>query len=98
VELAEAKKQIGDKQFLKGNLDSVALLNCKTKEEIAEMVNGRIRIGKPGRGIYFKYGVFSRAPGTTLETRTVHAARRGARRLLKIKDENLILHLFYFIL
>ena len=50
VELADAKRLIGERLFLKGNLDSVALLHYKTEEEVVAEVSQRLRIGKPGSG------------------------------------------------
>jgi uroporphyrinogen-III decarboxylase len=50
VELAEAKRLIGERMFLKGNLNSVALLHYKTKDEVIAEVSQRILIGKPGSG------------------------------------------------
>ncbi|MBM3127874.1 MAG: hypothetical protein FJ009_04470 [Chloroflexi bacterium] len=50
VELAEAKRRISDKLFIKGNLDSVALLAYKTKEQVIADAAARIRIGKIGGG------------------------------------------------
>lgn len=50
VELAEAKRLIGDRLFIKGNLNSVALLNYKMKNEVIAEASERIRIGKPGGG------------------------------------------------
>lgn len=50
VELAEAKRLIGDRLFIKGNLNSVALLNYKTKNEVIAEASERLRIGKPGGG------------------------------------------------
>ena len=50
VELAEAKRAIGDRLFIKGNMNSVALLDYKTKEQVIAEASERIRIGKPGGG------------------------------------------------
>lgn len=50
IELAEAKHRIGDKMFLKGNMNSVALWQYKTKEEVIAEASERIRIGMPGGG------------------------------------------------
>ena len=49
-DLAEAKTLIGDKVFIKGNMNSVALLDFTTREEVIEHASERIRIGKPGGG------------------------------------------------
>lgn len=50
VELAEAKRAVGDRLFIKGNMNSVALLDYKTKEQVIAEAGERIRIGKPGGG------------------------------------------------
>jgi len=50
VELAEAKRAVGDRLFIKGNMNSVALLDYKTKEQVIAEASERIRIGKPGGG------------------------------------------------
>jgi uroporphyrinogen-III decarboxylase len=50
VDLAAAKDMIGDRMFIKGNMDSVALLGYKTREEVIAHASERIRVGKPGGG------------------------------------------------
>ncbi|CAG0944135.1 uroporphyrinogen decarboxylase [Anaerolineae bacterium] len=50
VELAEAKRRIGDKLFIKGNLNSVALLAYETHAQVIAEATERIRIGKIGGG------------------------------------------------
>jgi uroporphyrinogen-III decarboxylase len=50
VDLAEAKKRIGAKLFIKGNLDSVALLAYETREQVITEASERIRVGKIGGG------------------------------------------------
>lgn len=50
VELAEAKRRIGDRLFIKGNMNSVALLAYQTKEQVIAEAAERIRIGMPGGG------------------------------------------------
>lgn len=62
VELAEAKRSIGDRLFIKGNLNSVALLDYATKEEVLAEASERIRTGKPGGG-YILSTACSVAPG-----------------------------------
>lgn len=49
-DLEVAKRDFGDDLFFKGNLDSVALLQYKTEQEVEEVVKERLRIGKPGAG------------------------------------------------
>jgi uroporphyrinogen decarboxylase len=50
VELADAKRLIGERLFLKGNMNSVSLLEYTTKEEVIAEASERIRVGKPGSG------------------------------------------------
>jgi uroporphyrinogen-III decarboxylase len=50
TELIEAKSSVGDKVFLKGNMNAVELLAAKTEEEVVAQASERIRIGKPGSG------------------------------------------------
>ena len=50
VELADAKRRIGNKLFIKGNMNSVALLAYQTKEQVIAEVSACIRIGKPCGG------------------------------------------------
>jgi hypothetical protein len=48
--LAEAKSLIGDKVFLKGNMNGVEILAFDTEEEVAQHATQRIQVGKPGSG------------------------------------------------
>lgn len=50
VELADAKKGVGKRLFLKGNMNSVSILEYTTKEEVVAEATERIQIGKPGSG------------------------------------------------
>lgn len=50
VELAEAKRRIGDRLFIKGNMNSVALLAYKTKDEVIAEATRCLRDGAPGGG------------------------------------------------
>ncbi len=50
VELADAKRRIGSRLFIKGNMNPVRHLECSTKEQVVAEASGRIRIGKPGGG------------------------------------------------
>jgi uroporphyrinogen-III decarboxylase len=49
-DLAVAKRDFGRRLFFKGNLNSVAILNYKTAEEVIAEATNRIEIGKPGAG------------------------------------------------
>jgi len=50
VELANAKRLIGDELFIKGNVNSVALLAYKTQEEVIAEASRCLRDGAPGGG------------------------------------------------
>jgi len=50
TELADAKARIGDKVFIKGNMNSVALLQFQSKEQVIEHATERIRLGMPDGG------------------------------------------------
>jgi len=50
VELADAKNGVGQRLFLKGNMNSVSILEYTTKEEVLAEATERIQIGKPGGG------------------------------------------------
>jgi hypothetical protein len=50
TELADAKALIGDRVFIKGNMNSVELLAFTTPEQVIEHASERIRIGMPGGG------------------------------------------------
>ncbi len=50
VELADAKNGVGQRLFLKGNMNSVAILDYTTKDEVIAEASERITIGKPGGG------------------------------------------------
>ncbi len=49
-ELADAKREFGDQLFFKGNMNSVALLQFKTREEVLAEAKRPLLIGKPGAG------------------------------------------------
>lgn len=50
VELTDAKQRIGSQAFIKGNMDSVALLKFKTEDEVRAHVLDRLQAGMPGGG------------------------------------------------
>jgi uroporphyrinogen-III decarboxylase len=50
VELADAKNGVGQRLFLKGNMNSVSILEYATKEGVIAEASERIQIGKPGGG------------------------------------------------
>jgi len=49
-DLAVAKRDFGERLFFKGNMNSVAILDYKTKQEVIAEATNRIQIGKPGAG------------------------------------------------
>ena len=66
VELADAKKRVGGKLFLKGNMDSVNVLLNATPESLEEYVKTMLRDGAPGGG-YILSSACSVAPGVKPE-------------------------------
>lgn len=50
TELADAKRRIGDRMFIKGNMNSVHLLQAATVDEVREHARERLRDGMPGGG------------------------------------------------
>jgi len=78
VELGEAKRRVGDRVFLKGNLDSVNLLLRGTDEQVARAVRACLQAGMPGGG-YILSTACSVAP-------EVPSAR--LRRLLPLVEES----------
>ena len=50
AELADAKAEIGDKVFIKGNMNAVELLAYQTEEEVIAHATDRIKTGMPGGG------------------------------------------------
>jgi uroporphyrinogen-III decarboxylase len=59
----EAKAQIGDRVFIKGNMNSVDLLGFQTREEIVAHATERLRVGAPAGG-YILSTACSVAPRT----------------------------------
>jgi hypothetical protein len=49
-DLAAAKRQIGDRVFIKGNMNAVEMLTYTAPEQVIAHAAERIRIGKPGGG------------------------------------------------
>lgn len=50
TELAAAKAQIGDQMFIKGNMNSVFLLQCESAADVVAHARERLRDGMPGGG------------------------------------------------
>jgi uroporphyrinogen-III decarboxylase len=66
VLLEDAKMRVGDKIFIKGNLDPVNELLAGTPESVWEAAARRIEVGKPGGG-YILSTACSIAPHTRRE-------------------------------
>lgn len=49
-DLAAAKRHFGQELFFKGNMNSVAILDYRTENEVIAEATSRIEIGKPGAG------------------------------------------------
>ena len=63
VEISEAKKQLGDKLFIKGNLDPVNTMLLGTIHDVREAARERIALAAPGGG-YILSSACSVAPAT----------------------------------
>ncbi len=50
ADLATAKEQIGDKVFIKGNMNSVEILLATDAQQVIDHAGNRVRLGKPGGG------------------------------------------------
>jgi uroporphyrinogen decarboxylase len=50
VRLDDAKRRVGDRIFIKGNIDPVNVLLLGTAETVKEDAGYRIEVGKPGGG------------------------------------------------
>ncbi len=50
VELADAKRRIGDRLFIKGNMNPVAILQYRSVAEVQDEARRCLRAGKPGGG------------------------------------------------
>lgn len=50
VELSEAKKRIGNRLFIKGNMNAVELLSAKEPSDVEQMVLRCLKTGMPGGG------------------------------------------------
>jgi hypothetical protein len=66
VELADAKRRLAGKAFIKGNMDPVNVLLAGTREEVREDALERLRVGMPGGG-YILSTACSIAPRTAKE-------------------------------
>ncbi len=66
VDLEQAKRELADKAFIKGNIDAVNTLLAGTREAIRADVQYRLEVGKPGGG-YILSTACSVAPATPPE-------------------------------
>lgn len=77
VDLETAIGQIGDRVFIKGNLDSVNELLWKSESEVREIARKRIALGKKCRKGYILSSACSVAPHVPM--RNIHALQEAAR-------------------
>ena len=77
VELAEAKRRVGGRMFIKGNLDPVHVLLGSTEERVRQAAKSTLESGKPGGG-YILSTACSIAPRTP---------RRNVRALADIAEQ-----------
>jgi uroporphyrinogen-III decarboxylase len=66
VELADAKRRVGDRAFIKGNIDPVHVLLSAKVEKVRQDAKFRLEVGKPGGG-YILSTACSIAPFTPRE-------------------------------
>jgi uroporphyrinogen-III decarboxylase len=77
VELAEGKRRVGGRMFIKGNLDPVHVLLGSTEERVRQAAKSTLESGKPGGG-YILSTACSIAPRTP---------RRNVRALADIAEQ-----------
>jgi len=70
VELADAKRRVGDRVFFKGNIDPVHTLLEKSREEVRQDARMRLGVGSPGSG-YILSSACSVSPRVPPENLTV---------------------------
>ena len=70
VDLADAKRRVGDRIFFKGNIDPVHTLLKKSREEVRQDALWRLRVGSPGGG-YILSSACSVSPRVPPENLTV---------------------------
>jgi uroporphyrinogen-III decarboxylase len=70
VELADAKRRVGDRVFFKGNIDAVNTLLKKSREEVRQDALARLKVGSPGGG-YILSSACSVSPRVPPENLTV---------------------------
>jgi hypothetical protein len=72
VDLADAKRRVGDRIFFKGNIDPVNMLLKKTRDEVRRDALERLRVGSSGGG-YILSSACSVSPRVPPENLTVLA-------------------------
>ncbi|MCR4413351.1 MAG: uroporphyrinogen decarboxylase family protein [Thermoguttaceae bacterium] len=70
VDLADAKRRVGDRVFFKGNIDPVNTLLAKSREEVRRDALWRLSVGSPGGG-YILSSACSVSPRVPPENLTV---------------------------
>ncbi len=70
VDLADAKRRVGDRVFFKGNIDPVNTLLKKSREEVRADALRRLTVGSPGGG-YILSSACSVSPRVPPENLTV---------------------------
>ena len=70
VELADAKRRVGDRVFFKGNIDAVNTLLKKSRAEVRADALARLQVGSPGGG-YILSSACSVSPRVPPENLTV---------------------------
>ncbi len=84
VELADAKRRVGDRVFFKGNIDAVNTLLKKSRAEVRADALARLQVGSPGGG----YILSSAAPSLPASRRrTSPCWSRRARRSERARGE-----------
>jgi len=81
VDLADAKRRVGDRVFFKGNIDAVNTLLNKDRDAVRRDALGRLAVGSPGSGYILSSAcsVAPRVPPANLEV-LVEAAEEFAAR------------------
>ncbi len=81
VDLADAKRRVGDRVFFKGNLDAVNTLLKKGRDEVRRDALGRLQVGSPGGGYILSSAcsVAPRVPPENLEVLAEAAEAFAAR-------------------
>jgi len=91
-DLANAKRILGDKMVLLGNLDQVSFLKTASSEEVAEATRRMVQIGKPGGRYIFSTSDFLEKGTPEANVRSmIEAAREAGRYGSKEPDGQAVL-------